>query len=463
MKELPSTCDILNGPTQRPFCRGHAGRDVKILFLSHYFHPESNAPAARTYEHCVRWVREGHNVTVVTCVPNCPTGVVYAGYRNRLRPQAETIDGIEVVRVWTYVAPNAGTVRRIVNYLSYMLAAILVCLRQPRPDVVIATSPQFFCGWAGVCVSRLRRAPLVLEIRDIWPESIGTVGAIRNRTILGMLEWLERRMYLAADHIVTVGRGYAERILERADVADRISVVTNGVDLRQFVPQTADKELLREQRLEGKFVCSYVGTIGMAHGLEVVIEAARQLKECGRDDIRFLLVGDGSQRVALEERARLSGVTQIVRFAGRQPKQRMPTVLASSDVCLVHLRGCELFGTVIPSKIFETMAMQRPMIMGVKGEARDIVMAAGAGLEMEPDSADDLAACVMRLADEPSLLTELGTSARSYVEAHYNRDALAARMLSIAEQTAAARGAVTPPREMDLHDLRGNRLEVASK
>jgi colanic acid biosynthesis glycosyl transferase WcaI len=196
---------------------------VRILFLTHYFPPEVNAPATRTFEHCVRWARAGHDVTVVTCAPNCPGGVVYPGFRNAWRPQVEWVEGVRVVRVWTYLAPNAGTVRRILNYLSYMASAVLASLRLPRPDVVIATSPQFFCGWAGVLVARMKRRPLVLEIRDIWPESIRAVGAIRRRPLLRLLEKLERRMYLAADHVVTVGQGYRERILQRADVADRIS------------------------------------------------------------------------------------------------------------------------------------------------------------------------------------------------------------------------------------------------
>jgi glycosyltransferase involved in cell wall biosynthesis len=468
---------------------------LRILFLTHYFPPESNAPAARTYEHCVRWAREGHDVTVVTCAPNCPSGVVFAGYRNRLRRQVEIVDGVRVVRVWTYVAPNAGTMRRIVNYVSYMLSAILASLRLPRPDVVIATSPQFFCGCAGVWASRLKRAPFVLEIRDIWPESIGTVGAIRNRFVLRYLEWLERRMYRAADHIVAVGEGYKDRILERmaadfrfwildfgfwkwlrgesagsdvkSEISDfrsqsqdpgsrlgspelgtqnpkskiqnpkfRISVVTNGVDLEQFVPREPDEEFLREFGLAGKFVCSYVGTIGMAHGLEVVIEAAGLLKARGRDDIRFCLVGDGAQRARLQEASHEAGVADVVVFTGRQPKERMPTVLASSDACLVHLRGCELFGSVIPSKIFETMAMGRPIIMGVRGEAGEIVEAAGAGLLMEPDSAESLVDCVARLADDRRLLADLSASGRSHVEQHYNRDVLAERMLEIVLRTA---------------------------
>jgi len=409
---------------------------MHILFFSHYYPPEVNAPATRTYEHAVRWVRAGHEVTVVTCVPNCPSGVVFEGYRNRLRPQLEVLDGVRVVRVWTYVAPNAGTVRRILNYLSYMISAVLVAIRLPRPDVVIATSPQFFCGWAGVLLHWLRRVPLVLEIRDIWPDSIETVGAIRFRPVLRFLEWLERRMYLAADHVVTVGEGYRQNILKKVDLGERISVITNGVDLKRFVPQGPDARFLHQWDLEGAFVCSYVGTIGMAHGLEVVIEAARLLRARGRRDIRFCLVGDGAERARLENLARQAGVSDLVVFTGRQPKEEIPPILASSDACLVHLRPCELFGTVLPSKLFEIMAMGRPIILGVNGQARDIVRQAEAGVEIEPGSAQGLAEAVERLADDRVLAARLGASARKYVAAHFNRDILAAEYLKLLHRVA---------------------------
>lgn len=411
-------------------------RPLRIFFLSHYYPPEVNAPATRTYEHCTRWAKAGHDVTVVTCAPNCPDGVLYPGYRNRFRAQTEYVDGVRVVRVWTYLAPNAGTVRRILNYLSYMVSAVLVCIRLPRPDVVIATSPQFFCGWAGVLVSRMKRRPLVLEIRDIWPESIETVGAIRNRRMLRILEWLERRMYLAATHIVAVGRGYRARILEKADVADRTTVITNGVDLSRFVPGPPDVRFLHLWDLEGKFVCSYVGTIGMAHGLEVVIDAAKILKAKGRRDVSFCLVGDGAQRRHLEEKAQEAGLDGMVVFTGRQPKEEIPAVLASSNACLIHLRDCPLFGSVLPSKIFETMAMGRPIIMGVRGEACDLVMEAGAGIPMEPGSAESLAQAVERLADDGQFAAIRGRAARDYVATYYNRDLLADGFLRLLRRVA---------------------------
>ncbi len=421
---------------------------MRILFFSHYFPPEVNAPATRTYEHCVRWAQAGHDVTVVTCAPNCPDGVVYPGYKNRLRRQVEMVDGVRVVRVWTYVAPNAGTVRRIANFLSYMVLAVLASLRLPRPDVVVATSPQFFCGWAGVIASRLKRAPFVLEIRDIWPESIEVVGAMRRGMALRLLEKMERWMYRAADHIVAVGNGYRDKILQKVDVGGRIAVITNGVDLKTFQPRQPDPEFIAQWGLHNKFVCSYIGTIGMAHGLEVVLEAAKILQEQGRKDICFALIGDGASRARLQQAALEAGLDGMVVFTGRLPKEQMPAILASSDACLVHLKKCELFGTVLPSKIFETMAMQRPIIMGVPGEAGDMVIDAGAGVEMEPDSPESLVQAVERLADDPAAATDWGDSARKYVAEHYDRDVLAGRFLRLLHEVARIALAEEVPTEI---------------
>ena len=404
---------------------------MKILFLTHYYPPEVNAPATRTFEHCVRWARAGHDVTVLTCAPNCPGGVVFEGYRNRLRRQVEMVDGVRVVRVWTYLAPNAGTVKRILNYVSYMCSALLTCLFRKRPDVIVATSPQFFCGWAGVFISKLKRIPFVLEIRDIWPESIEAVGAMKNRRLIRFLEFLERRMYKAADSIVAVGKGYRDNILQKLDVENQITVITNGVDFTRFSSREPDERFLHVWDLEGKFVCSYIGTIGMAHGLDVVLKAAQILKEKGREDIRFCLVGDGAARTKLEEAAKTQQLDDIVIFTGRLPREDIPGILAASDACLIHLKGCDLFSTVIPSKIFETMAMGRPIIMGVKGESLEIVMEAEAGLEMEPDSPESLVECVERLADDPFLTAQLGNSARDFISQSFDRNSLASEYLTL--------------------------------
>ncbi|TWU25802.1 glycosyltransferase family 4 protein [Bythopirellula polymerisocia] len=415
---------------------------MKILFFSHYFPPEVNAPATRTYEHCRRWVAAGHEVTVVTCVPNCPEGVPYEGYRSRLRRQVEMIDGIRVVRIWTFMAANARSNRRIANYSSYFLSAVWTAISQAKPDVVVATSPQFFCGWAGVWGARLKRVPLVLEIRDIWPDSIAAVGAMRKGKRIRFLEWLERRMYLAAKHIVAVGTGYRDVITGKVpSVADRMSVITNGVDGEQFRPQAPCAEFSARYGLEGKFVCSYVGTVGMAHGLEVMIQAAERLRELGRTDIVFLIVGGGAEQGKLEQLAQDKGVAEQVVFTGRLGKEEMPKALATSDCCLVHLHGTELFATVIPSKIFEAMAMQLPIVMGVRGPALEIVMEAGAGVPMTPEADEELVEILLRLADDPHERETLGQNAREYVLKHYGRDRLAGEYLNLLERVVGEEGA----------------------
>ncbi len=407
---------------------------MRILFLSHYFPPEGNAPAARTYDNCVRWAKAGHAVTVVTGVPSHPAGVVFAGYRNRLR-QRETVDGVEVVRVGTYLAANRGTTRRILNYVSYMLSASAFASALPRADVVVATSPQFFCGWAGVLTSRLRSAPFVLEIRDLWPESISAVGALRNRRLLAFLERLERTMYRAATHVVTVGQGYRRELLARGVPDARLTVIPNGIDLTRFAPRPPDAELKRSLGLDGRFVVGYSGTIGMASGLDVVLRAAHRLREVGRDDVAFLLVGDGAVREELTAQARRAGLERVV-FAGRQDPARMPAFLSVCDVCLVHLRKLELFATVLPSKIFEAAGMARPILIGVGGEAREIVERAECGEYVEPENDGALVEAVLRLAADPARRAALGEAGRAYVARHHDRDRLAADYLALLARVA---------------------------
>lgn len=403
---------------------------MHILFLSHYFPPEVNAPASRTWEHCRRWVAAGHELTVVTCAPNCPTGVVSPGFRNAWRHE-ECCEGVRVIRVWTLLAPNKGFVRRIGNYLSYLVMATLCAVRIKDFDVVVATSPQFFCGWAGVLVSRLRCRPLVLEIRDLWPDSIVAVGAMRPGPMIRLLLWLEAKLYAAATHIVTVGDDYRAGLVDKGVPADKISVVTNGVDLERSVRVRNTDALRAELNLTGRFVCGYIGTVGMAHGLEVVLAAAELAQAQPGNDITFLIVGDGAAREKLEQTARERGLDQVV-FAGLLPKERMPELISACDACLVHLRGAELFSTVLPSKLFEFMALDVPVIMGVRGEAQQIVLEAGAGVAMTPDDPRSLLEAIRQIRSRPTD----SFYGRKHVAKNFDRNRLAAKMLAIVERCA---------------------------
>lgn len=402
---------------------------MRILFFSHYFPPEGNAPASRTYENCKRWVRQGYKVTVITCTPNVPDGIVYDGYKNKLY-QSESIDGVRVIRVWTYIAANKGTFRRIINYLSYMFSAVFVSLFLKRPNLIIATSPQFFCGWAGVIVSQLRRIPFILEIRDIWPESIVAVGALGDKRLLRVLEWLELKMYMAAKHIVTVGEGYKQKLIEKGIQANAISVIANGFDSEIFHTRQPDEKIRKHYNLNHEFICSYIGTIGMACGLDVVLRAAKLLKNKQRNDIKFLLIGSGAVKTQLQQQALEENLDNIV-FVGRQDKQLIPGFLSITDVCLVHLKKTELFKTVLPSKIFESSAMAKPIILGLDGFAAEFVKQANAGICIEPENAEQLAQAVENLADDPQLCQSLGQAGRKYVMKHHNRDNLVNEYLDI--------------------------------
>lgn len=399
------------------------GRDelLHILFLSHYFPPEVNAPASRTYEHCREWVQAGHRVTVVTCAPNHPRGRLYDGYRNALWAR-EQRDGIDVRRVWTYITANEGFLKRTLNYLSYMAACIVIAPFLPKVDVVVSTSPQFFNGLAGYVVSRQKRVPWLLEIRDLWPESILAVGAITNRMVIRALEWLELFAYRKADRIVPVTNAFQRHMEGKGVVPTKISVIKNGADLSLYKPVDGQNPLIADLGLEGKFVAAYFGTHGMAHHLETILHAAARLRE--HPNIFFLLAGDGAERerlLALRNQLTLPNVLMLE----QQPKERMPWLWALSHVSLILLKKSDLFKTVIPSKLFESMAMEKPIILGVEGESAEILQAAGAGFCIEPENDQQLADRVLQLYSDTALLKRLSSMAREHVVENYDRARLA--------------------------------------
>ncbi len=413
-------------------------RPMRIAYLSHYFRPEGNAPAARVYEMTRRWAAAGHEVTVVTGVPNVPAGVPYPGYRNRWR-QEERIGGVRVVRVWTRLAPNRGRVRRTLNYLSFMVTAARAAARLTPPDVLIATSPQFFCGLAGASAARRLGTPFVLEVRDLWPASIVSVGALRPSWPVRLLEREERRLYARARRIVTVGDGYRGQLVARGVDPDRIDVVPNGVDPAVFSPRPADAALRARYGRGARFLCVYAGTIGMACGLDVVLRAARRLRDDGRGDIGFLLVGDGAVRADLEAAARREGLERVV-FAGRADPADIPALLAASDACLVHLRADPLFRTVLPSKIFEAAAMERPVVLGVEGHAARLVGEADAGVCIPPGDDEALARALGELAADPAACRRMGAAGRARIAACHDYDLLARRYLDVLAAVAGGNG-----------------------
>jgi len=403
---------------------------MHIVFLCHYFPPEVNAPASRTYENAKRWVEKGHKVTVITSVPNHPRGVVYPGYKNKLWQRDEK-DGIDVLRVKTFIGPNKGFVKRIANYISFMISAILMCRLVKDVDILVSTSPQFFCGFSGFFVSWIQKCPWVLEVRDLWPESIIAVGAIRQKTIINTLERIETFMYTHADHIVSLTHAFKRHIMARDVKSESISIVTNGADLEQFKPVSGDNEVEEKYGLGKRFVASFIGTHGMAHALDTVMMAAKILEN--QKEILFLMVGDGAERDRLLKVKETLGLENVLMLP-QQEKRLMPHFIAASNACMVLLRKSDLFKTVIPSKIFEAMAMERPIIHGVEGESKEIIEHAGCGICIEPENEAQLADAVMTLYKDEAWCRRLAASGRDYVRIHYNRDDLADKYLNILKQ-----------------------------
>lgn len=404
---------------------------MRILFISHYFPPEVNAPANRTHEHARRWVADGHDVTVITGVPNHPRGEIFPGYRNRLL-QEEQVDGIRVLRTWTYVTPNEGFLRRTLNYVLFAAAAVLASLRVRRPDLVVATSPQFFVGLAGAAIARLHRRPFVLEVRDLWPDSIVQLGQLRNRSAIRFLERIETLLYRSAAGIVVNTRAFIDHIARRGIPHERIELVYNGIDPTLFAPRGPDRELLRAHGLAGRWIAAYIGTLGLAHGLDTVLAAAERMRG---QDVTFLFIGDGADRARLEAEAARRDLGHV-RFLGMRPRAEIPAWIASVDCLLVLLRDLPVFETVIPSKIFEFCAQERPVVVAARGEIRRLVEEAKAGFVVDPEDGEQLAAVLEQVRAHPEEAAARARAGREWVDQGFQRDVLARKMAAFLERIA---------------------------
>lgn len=408
---------------------------MHILFLSDNFPPEVNAPASRTHEHCRQWVAAGEQVTVITSAPNFPKGRVLDGYRNRLWQQ-EVVDGIRVIRVWSYITANEGFVRRVLDYMSFMLSAFIASLFVRKVDVVVGTSPQFFTAVAAWAVGAVKRRPYIFELRDLWPESIKAVGAMKESQLLHWIEKLELFLYRRAKRIVSVTHSFKRTLAVRGINLSKIDVVTNGVDISRFSPRPKDAELEAQLGLKGCFVAGYIGTHGLAHALETLLQSAQQLQaKPEAAAVRLLLLGDGARKAALQALAREMGLNNVI-FVDTVPKDQVARYWSLLDLSVIHLRKTELFTTVIPSKLFECMGMGIPVLHGVQGESADIVQRESVGITFEPENADQLTELLLRLQADPAALAAYKQNCFANA-GRYDRLALANAMLASLQKAVA--------------------------
>jgi len=409
---------------------------LKILFITENFPPEVNAAATRVYERACYWAKAGHDVTVLTCFPNFPQGKLYPGYRQSLYDDS-VMDGIRVIRLPTYVARNEGFFRRTLDFVSFMIVSIAAGLFVPRPDVVMATSPQFFSAVAGWVIGGLKRRPFVFEVSDLWPASIAAVGAMSRGRIYRALEALELLLYRRAAAVVVLTTSFREDLIRRGIDSGKIAVVINGVDLSRYQKRPKDQELIDQFRLHDKFVVGYIGTHGMAHGLENAVAAAELL----RDDERFrlVLVGDGAVKPALQAQVEKAKLKNVI-FIPPQPKSMMPRIWSICDAALIHLKDEATFGEVIPSKMFEAMAMGLPLLMAAPaGEASRILEREAAGVRVSSAHPAALAEETRRWLDHPEFVRRCADSSLRAASL-YSRQRQAEAVIAVLQTVCLGRG-----------------------
>ena len=407
---------------------------MRVVLLTHYFPPEVGAPQARLYELASRAAAAGHSVTVVTGFPNYPTGVVPLSYRGHFRME-ESMDGVRVVRTSVYATPNRGFVRRILNHLSFAASSLTAVRKVGPADVLFVESPPLFTGLAALAYRRLKRAPYVFNVSDIWPESAVQLGALRNRWAVRLAEMLEMHLYRRAARVSVVTPGMVERLAARGVSRDKLFLLTNGVDTDVYRPMPANAELARMLGLEGKKVFLYAGTHGMAQGLDLVLEAARRTAD---PSILYVLAGEGAEKEALMKKSADERITNVL-FVPNQPKSVMPDLLNLAYATVVPLKKLDLFKSALPSKMFESMASAKPIVASVWGEAADLVERAGCGVVVAPEDPVALHQAVEKLAADPAMAQGLGEKGRRYVMEHFDRRVIAERFMTLLQDAAERR------------------------
>ncbi len=405
---------------------------MRVLYLSQYFPPEVGATQTRAYEMAAGLIRAGHQVTMLTEVPNHPQGIIHPEYRGRFWMR-EQVDGIDVIRVWVKTAPVKTMRTRLAFYLSYMVNATLAGLLLARGhyDAIYATSPPLFVGGTALVLSFSRRIPMVFEVRDLWPESAVALGEVKNPRFVRWATWLEEACYRRARRIIIVTEGIRDRLIERGFSAEKLVLIPNGANTDLFRPQPDDgQSLRRELGLDDQFLAIYAGIHGIAQGLDAVLQAAQQLADDSR--FHFLFVGDGpckADLLRLKQDLALPNVTML----DAQPREAIPTYLSMADVALIPLRRLDLFKSALPSKMFDAWACGCPIILSIDGEARRVLERAQAGVFIPPESSDAMVEAIRALDADRERCQEYGANGRRLVEKHYSRQAQAQRLVELLE------------------------------
>lgn len=401
---------------------------MKIVVVCHYFPPEIGAPSARIYEMARHWVELGNEVHVVTCFPNHPTGIIPEKYKG-MKYMYELMDGIHVHRNYVYATSNKGFIKKTFGHISFMFSSVLISMKKIKnPDVIITSSPTFFSMFSGYWYSLRKKAPFVLEIRDLWPAAMIELGVMKKGTITNILEKMELFFYRKSKRLIMVTKSFKDNVVNRGIDGDKVYVITNGVNQDLFYPRGKDESIIEKYELQNKFVISYVGAHGISQNLSTVLKVAKALNE--DKEIQFLFIGEGAEKDKLKKIAIEQKINNIM-FIDSQPKEMIPKLYNTSDICLIPLKNIELFKTFIPSKMFEIMACGVPIVASVEGESADILNESKSALVVHPDNAEEIKEAILKLKDDKDLYKQMKENGPSFVEKNYSRKNLAEKYIEI--------------------------------
>lgn len=398
---------------------------MRLLFITDNFPPEVNASATRAWAHLRVWQAEREvQITVLTTAPNYPQGKVYDGYKNRLYT-VEQIENIRVIRLWSYISSNSGFIRRVFDYCSFAGVAIFASLLI-KTDLILITSPQFFLTFTGRIASRLKCIPWVLEVRDLWPDSIVEVGALKPGRWFKIFKRFEYNAYRSANRIITVTQHIKKTVQEMVGQTEKVHFIPNGILTEDFQHFPGNTISLKEQLgIKDQMVIGYVGTHGMAHNLSFILSA---IAEASLENFFFLFIGDGAEKNNLIIQAQELKLTNV-HFVGQVSKEELPSYWNIIDMALVNLKNIPLFEGALPSKIFEAAALKQPILLGVVGEAKELIEQYDAGLSYNPSDPMAFINAIQKLS-KPTVYKQKQEGCIALAEA-FDRNRLAKNYLSI--------------------------------
>src|SRR5438132_7050285 len=416
---------------------------MKVLFVTPYFPPEVGAAQTRIYELAVRLQRMGHDVTVLTTIPNYPSGVVPVEWTSKFFWKGSD-QGITIYRIWSYAAPNRGFIGRILSQITFALFSAVGGIWLPSCDFMIVESPPLFDGFAGVFLSFSKRVPYLFMVSDLWPEAAVQMGILRNSFLIWASRQMELWFYRRAAAVLALTAGIARKIAEQGVTASKVLLFRNAVNCEVFRPGLDARAPRHEVRLaKGEFVVLYAGTFGLAQGLTTVLETAALFQESGNEQVRFVLIGDGAESELLKSKSRVLGLSNVS-FLDPLPKSRMPELLNAADCVIVPLRKLEIFLGALPTKMFEAMACAKPVILGIEGEAEQLLRDADAGICVPPEDEVALHKAILQLMKDQDGARRMGGRGREYIVRFFNSDERARQLSEVLERLRYLKSGYVP-------------------